>query len=104
MGYSITEFCLNDEMMKEFYNDYIVEKLIPTKQEALINLRFFAVMSIQCSEVELDSLGKIFSKRLYAYFFLIQKIGYRYGKKLSKSSEPGLFELLRRAFYKVEVR
>ena len=93
------EFCKNDFMMKEFYNEYVVNKVVPSKDEIIMNLNFFATMSIQCKRHELPELGKIYSQRLDAFYYIMSVIGYKFGRKLSGSSEPGLSSILTKAFY-----
>jgi hypothetical protein len=92
---------LRDEMMKEFYDWHIVKGNPPDKREALRNLNFFAVFSVGCSKYQMPEIADAFSKRLHAYTLILKQMGYKYGKRLAKSTEPGLSSLFTKAFWKV---
>jgi hypothetical protein len=100
---SLERFAQEDEIMKEFYQCYFVDKFVPDKNEIYTNARFFAVFSVQCRKrgVEGDIADKM-ANRLNCYIWMLKKLGYKSGQAFVRRKISGLDEMLGSIFHVVD--
>lgn len=91
-------FAKSDEMMKPFYEEYIVKGKLPDREEMNTNLRFFATFALNCNRLGILEVGKAMGDRLNCYAWMLQKSGCKFGKWYVGKKLFGFHEILDRAF------
>lgn len=92
----------NDEI-KQFLDEAIQGKGIGDEEDIIKMLNFLGTMSIGCRKLKLDSLADLYSQRLTYFASLINKMGYKHGRRFSGMKSPGISNLLSKAFYNLRI-
>ena len=97
----VPDFVRTDPMLNDVYEEYLVCGEVPQEREAANLLRFFCTFAVGCNGFGLPELGKVFSRRADMYAYLLQKIGYKFGRSFVGRKSNGFYEFVGRATYGV---
>lgn len=87
---STITFVKIDQMMVACYEEYIVKELTPEKTEILTAGRFFAVMAIGCRRLGLHDEAEIWNMRLNTLYWMMCKMGFKFGRTYVGRQSPGI--------------
>ena len=93
------EFMQTDSMLKPLFDNYMVKKQPPPREEAVELLRFFAVFAVGMTKLELPDLATLWSRRTDAYALLLQRCGCKRTPYFVRRRARGFNEILTEAFY-----
>ena len=83
---------LQDELDATFYAD---------KEAVTSMMNFLAVFSVGCGRLGCKELAERFSKRLTCFVVLVNKNGYKMGRRFKWRTDYGIDTLLSSAFYNI---
>jgi hypothetical protein len=90
----------SDEIINYLENE-LDATFFADKEAVTTMMNFLAVFSVGCGRLGLKEMANTFSKRLTCFVILVNKNGYKTGRKFKWRTDYGIDTLLSSAFYNI---
>ena len=101
--YNVEEFCKVDPMMIDICQEMTANNNFLDRDTLIMLFKFFNTFCMGFKRAKLDEYGELYRQRVDALYYLMVKMGYKYGKRRAGFQDNGMEAILNAASHSVKI-